>query len=92
MLKRSFVVRVYGFNRTPAVEEIALVTGARQLKSRLLTFLMSQMHHLHIRCVPEGLQTQHKLQVNTSGYLSLGAILHLVNNYPKEAIKMQQYL
>lgn len=82
-------MRVYGFNRTQAVEEIALVTGARQLTSRFLTFQMSQMYHLHIRCVPEGLQTQHKLQAKNSGHLSLGAILYLVNNYQKEAIKMQ---
>lgn len=27
-----------------------------------------------------------------SGFVHLGAIHHLVNNYPKEAIKMQQYL
>lgn len=82
-------LKVYGSSRAQAMEEIALVTGARQLKSRLLAFQMSQMDLLHIRCVPEGLKTQHKLQVKNSGYLSLGATLHLVNNYQKEAIKMQ---
>lgn len=60
MLRRSFAVKVYGFDRTQAAKKIAPVTGARQLKSRPLTFQMCQMYHLHIRAVPEGLQGQHK--------------------------------
>lgn len=92
MLKRSFAASVYGFNTTQAAEETALVTGARLLGTRLPAFQMSQVYHLHVGCVPEGLQPQHKLQVKNSGYLNLGATHHPVKNYPREAIKMQQYL
>lgn len=92
MLRRSFAARVSAFSRTRAVEEGALFTLVRPLESRLPASQTSQMYHLHIRRVPEGLEPQHKLQVKNSRYLNLGATHHLANHYQREAIKMQRYL
>lgn len=80
MLRRSFAVRVSAFSRTQAVEERALFTGVRQLESRLPASQTSQMYHLHIRRVPEGLEPQ---QVKNSRYLNLGATHHLANHYQR---------